>query len=167
MAKPPNSPDPQRLRGLAPSLITVAPSTCVHRIYRGGGDYPVLWNAFRHHGPTTTARFDHHLRDADNKPQPQARGILYLASDVPTAVAEVFQATRTFDPSEDCRWLVSFEIAHQLTDRLALLNLTDTFPLQAGGSMKLINGPTLDAQNCHAAFTTPTNKFTGFTIRRR
>lgn len=86
--------------------------------------------------------------DSAGKPQSQARGILYLASDIPTAVAEVFQANRTLDHAKDRSWLVSFDNVSELT----LLDLTDTFPVLAGGSMKLISGATLYAQNLSRGF---------------
>ncbi len=147
MAKLPNAPDLDRLRELPPDLVTLKAGNRLHRIYYQGGDYPTLWDAFRYFGPTGS-RFDHHEFDADGRPFAQTRGIIYFASDGPTALAEVFQETRTVNREVGRPWLVTIELP---TD-LILLNLIDTFCVQAGGSMKLISGPTVYAQNWSRAF---------------
>ena len=126
---------------LEPSLVRLPAGTRLHRIYRRGGDFPTLWNAFRHFGPTA-ARFDHQEPDARGRGRIQTRGILYAATDIPTALAEVFQARRSINRALDAPWLVSAELATELV----LLDLTDTYPLKAGGSMKLASGPTVYAQ---------------------
>ena len=89
MAKLPRTPDLARLRDTAPSLRVVG-GIRLHRIYERGGAFPTLWNAFRHVGPLS--RFDHHLGLGSDAAEP--RGTLYAAADIPTAVAEFFQATR-------------------------------------------------------------------------
>jgi hypothetical protein len=147
MTKLPNAPDPKRLQALPPSLLSLPAGTPLHRIYRRGGEHPTLWDAFRYYGPTG-ARFDHHRRDAKGRAHEQARGILYFAVDVPTALAEVFQEKRTVNRVAARPWLVSIKLANALS----LLNLTDTFCVQAGGSMKLVSGPTVYAQNWSRAF---------------
>jgi hypothetical protein len=147
MPKLPNSPNLERLRELAPGLILIPAGTTVVRIYQRGGEHPTVWNRLRYFGPTG-ARFDHHLRDEEGRPHVQDRGILYLATDISTSLAEVFQASRTIDREGDKPWLVSFRLACDLS----LLNLTDTFCVQAGGSMKLVSGPKLYAQNWSRAF---------------
>ena len=141
MAKLPNTPDLKRLRELPPSLISLPGGTALHRIYRRAGGYPTLWNDFRYYGPI--ARFDHHRRDGKGRAHEQARGILYFALDIPTALAEVFQERRTVNRTDSQPWLVSIKLANGLS----LLNLTDTFCAQAGGSMKLVSGPVVYAQN--------------------
>jgi hypothetical protein len=147
LAKLPIAPDLERLRSLAPSLLTVHAGTRLHRIYERGGDYPTLWNAFRYFGPTD-ARFDHHLPDDDGHGRVQERGVLYLATDITTAIAEVFQDRRSVNRGNGDPWSVSFVLASELT----LLNLTDTFCVQAGGSMKLTSGPTMYSQNWARSF---------------
>lgn len=147
MAKLPNTPDPARLRDLPPRLITLPAGTQVIRIYRRGGGYPTLWDTFRYFGPTA-ARFDHHEPDAKGPPSGRVRGIMYLAMDGPTALAEAFQEKRTVNRSADQPWLVITTLAVELS----LLNLTGRFCLQAGGSMKLVSGPTIYAQNWSRAF---------------
>jgi len=147
VVKLPIKPDWDRLRGLAPDLFTLRTGTTVHRIYRRGGAHPTLWNAFRYFGPTA-ARFDHQELDEAGNAYEQERGMLYFAVDIPTALAEVFQEKRTINRVMDRPWLVSLRVSCDLT----LLNLTDTYCVRAGGSMKLVSGPTLYAQNWSRAF---------------
>lgn len=119
----------------------------MHRLYRRGGAHPTLWNAFRYFGPTAS-RFDHQERDAAGNAFEQNRGMLYLALDIPTALAEAFQEKRTVNRVTDRPWLVSLRLSCEVT----LLNLTDTYCVRAGGSMKLVSGPTRYAQNWSRAF---------------
>lgn len=147
MAKLPNTPDLDRLRKLAPDLITLKAGTELTRIYRRGGTHPVLWDAFRYHGPTS-ARFDHHEPDPRGKPFDQTRGVIYFAGDGPTALAETFQEKRVVNRHAARPWLVTIELAADLS----LLNLTDRFCVQAGGSMKLVSGPTVYSQNWSRGF---------------
>ena len=141
MAKLPRAPDPDRLRTTDPSLITLTSDQPLQRIYQRGGAYPTLWNSFRHYGPLS--RFDHHLLDKHGAPFQQDRGILYAATDVPTAIAEFFQRNqRRVNRTRHQPWLVSFKLANEI----CLLDLTDTFPIRVGGSMKLMSGPFAHAQ---------------------
>ncbi len=145
--KLPRSPDRQLLRQLTPPVVTVSAGTTVHRIYRRGGPYASTWKSLRYFGPAD-ARFDHHKRDDSGRPFDQARGIIYLAWDIPTALAEVFQVGRFVDRHRNQPWLVSFAIARDLR----LIDLTGTFCVRAGGSMKLVSGPKIYAQNWSRAF---------------
>lgn len=147
MPKLPNTPELERLRDLTPQLTVLPSGTLVHRIYRRGGTHPTRWNEFRFYGPMS-GRFDHHLLDEEGRPHLQARGITYLAWDIPTALAEVYQTNRTVDRSRHRPWLVSFKTANELT----LLDLTDTFAVQAGASMKLLSGPRSVARNWSKGF---------------
>ena len=115
MAKLPRTPDLARLRDTAPSLRVVG-DVRLHRIYERGGNFPTLWNAFRHIGPLS--RFDHHLGLGGDAAKP--RGTLYAAADIPTAVAEFFQATRQINRARRQPWLVSFMLSHEVR----LLDLT-------------------------------------------
>ena len=146
-AKLPRLPDRQLLRQLTPPIVTVSAGMIVHRIYRRGGPYASTWKSLRHFGPAD-ARFDHHKRDESGQPFDQERGIIYLAHDFPTALAEVFQVGRLVDRQRYQPWLVSFDIARDLR----LLDLTGTFCVRAGGSMKLVSGPRIYAQNWSRAF---------------
>ena len=148
MAKLPRRPDSERLRRLAPEIVTLGPETVLHRIYSRGGDHPTLWNAFRRFGPLTS-RFDHHETDADGAPRPQERAILYAALDVPSAFAEVFQHNgRRINRRRREPWLAAF----RLGTPLELLDLCDTFALRAGASMKLHTDTVLVAQRWSRAF---------------
>lgn len=147
MPKLPQNPDLDRLRSLNPALRELTDNELWHRIYRRGGEHPTRWDALRYFGPTD-ARFDHHLRDSRGEPHTQDRGIIYLASDIPTCLAEVFQTNREVDRRDRHPWLASF----RLQSTLAILDLTDTFPVQVGGSMKLVSGPRRYAQNWARGF---------------
>jgi hypothetical protein len=147
MAKLPREPDRDRLRTTEPSLITLGSDQPLHRIYNRGGGHPTLWNTFRYYGPLS--RFDHHLVDDHGDPFLQERGIFYAAADVPTAVAEFFQHNRRrVNRTRNQPWLVSFTLA----DEVRLLNLTESFCLRVGASMKLVSGPWVHAQNWSRGF---------------
>ena len=136
MAKLPRAPDVDRLRATPPSLVTIGPDQPLFRIYKRGGNYPTLWNQFRHYGPLS--RFDHHRTDEENEPRFEDRGVLYAASDLPTALAEFFQHTRRrINRFDQHPWLASFRVPGEVQ----LLNLTDTYCVRAGASMKLVTGP--------------------------
>lgn len=147
MAKLPREPRLERLRATEPSIVTIGSDQTLHRIYHRGGPHPTLWNRFRYYGPLS--RFDHHLVDDHGDPWLQERGILYAATDIPTAMAEVFQRNqRRVNRTRNRPWLVSFTLA----DEVRLLNLTDTFCVRVGASMKLISGPFVHAQNWSRGF---------------
>lgn len=148
MAKLPRQPDRDRLHKLAPDVVTLPAGTELHRIYFRGGSHPTRWSALRHFGPTS-ARFDHHLPDTEGRGQLEERGATYLAPDILTCLAEVFQETlRTIQRARRSPWLVSFPLASDLQ----LLDLTGTFALRAGASQKLMSGPVSYAQNWARGF---------------
>lgn len=141
MAKLPRAPDVERLRATPPSLMTIGPNLPLHRIYKRGGEHPTLWNTFRNFVPLS--RFDHHLLDDNGDAHLQDRGVLYAATDIPTAVAEYFQRNnRRINRFRDKPWLASFRLPGQVQ----LLNLSDTFCVRVGASMKLMSGPFANAQ---------------------
>lgn len=147
MSKLPEAPDLDRLRETPPSLITIGPDRSLYRIYKRGGDCPTLWNSFRRYGPLS--RFDHHLTDEDNNAQQQDRGVLYAATDIPTVVAEFFQRNRRrINRFRHRPWLASFT----LPGEILLLNLTDTFCIRVGASMKLTTGPFAHTQSWSQGF---------------
>jgi len=137
MAKLPNPPAVAALRLIPPQLRTLHRGTKLWRLFLAAGAHPTTWNAFRSHGPTRS-RFDHHLPP----PRLQARKILYAARDVTTCFAEFFQATRTIDRRSDRPRLVEFELKRDIQ----LLDLTGTWPTQAGASMAINSGPRPRAQ---------------------
>lgn len=132
MAKLPNPPDPARLPAHGADVRVVPQGTALFRVYFLGGSYPGSWNGFRHYGPTN-ARFDHHLPPA----RVQTRGIMYLADQPVTCLAEVFQAKRRIDPTTSQPMLVLMNVARDLD----LLDLTGYWPTRAGASMAISTGP--------------------------
>ena len=139
MTKLPRRPDPERLRRTEPDVRTLPASTTLYRIYSRGGPHPTSWNTFRRFGPVRS-RFDHHEPDADGLPVIQDRSILYAALDIPTAFAEVFQhGGRVIDRRDRAPWIAAFDTGEPLD----LLDLTDTFALRAGASMKLMTDSVL------------------------
>ncbi len=145
--KLPHTPDRGRLRQLTPAILTLRAGTLLHRVYRRGGAYRSAWNTLRDFGPTN-ARFDHHRRGPAGAPERQDRAVGYYAGDIPTALAEMFQAGRFIDRYRDQPWLASFRLVRDVR----LLDLSGTFALQAGASMKLVSGPRGWSRNWSRAF---------------
>jgi hypothetical protein len=102
-------------------------------VYFRAARHPVAWNTFRFFGPTD-ARFDHHPRPQRVHPD---RGIMYLARQPRTAIAEVFQRRRTVNAGRGAPWLVGFEVVRELR----VLDLTGLWPTRAGASMNITSGP--------------------------
>lgn len=123
---------PLELESIRPEWREAPAGTLLWRIYARGGDQPGVWDGFRRHGPVRSARFDHHLPP----PHEQERAILYAALDIPTCVAEVFQARRTINRARDEPWLVAF----RTTAPLRLLDLDSAWPTRAGASMAIASG---------------------------
>jgi len=117
---------------LPPRIKSLARGAVLWRIYHRGGAHPAARNRFRHFGPVSTMRFDHHSLPA----REQSRGIVYAALRVYTCFAEVFQETRTIERHRGGPWLVGLELARSV----ALLDLTGAWPTQAGASMALSSG---------------------------
>ncbi|MFY9826300.1 MAG: RES family NAD+ phosphorylase [Thermoanaerobaculia bacterium] len=135
MSKLPNP--PRDLARISPELLRLPAGTELWRLYKRGGRHPVSWNTFRTFGPLKTSRFDHHLPDKGGGPRLQDRGIYYAAAEIDTCLAELFQDTRTIDRESEEVTLVGFE----LRQAVELLDLTGTWPTQAGASMVLSSGP--------------------------
>lgn len=102
------------------------------RVHFRGGTHPSGWDELRYYGPLGS-RFD---------PQPvgQARvgpeGVAYAATSVPTALAEVFQTSRTIHLTRQDPWLAGWEP----TRELVLLDLTGQWPLRIGASHAINTG---------------------------
>lgn len=147
MTKLPRHPDLATLAALEPDIGTVPAGTQLFRIYRRGGAHPTRWSELRYFGPTS-ARFDHHLPDANGAPTIGERGISYVSSSVTTALAEVFQVDRAVDTVRGEPWLVGFELARDVN----CLDLSGAFALRAGASMQLVSGPRSISQNWSRGF---------------
>lgn len=132
MAKFPEPPPASVLTNIRAAHHVLSAGTPLWRLYSRRGAHPRAWNVFRSYGPLADMRFDHH----EEPVREQARGILYAASLGPICVAEFFQADRTIDRFGGEPWLVGFSVRRAIT----LLDLTGTWPTQAGASMALSSG---------------------------
>ena len=136
MVKLPHPPDPGSLRrlGLASGdVVQVDPTIRLWRIHRTTGTHVLSWNELRHYGPLPGRRFEPH----DPPPHEQVKAVLYLALDVVTCLAEVFQHTRLVDRHAGTPYLT----AMQLTRTVRLLNLAGSWPTRAGASQNINSGP--------------------------
>lgn len=135
MPKLPEPPAAEELRRrLEPDVAVLPAGALLFRVYFVGTPHPSSWDGFRRFGPVGTARFDHH-------PEPprlhEDFGILYLAAEVKTCVAEVFQEKRVVDVRSGEPWLVAFRLARAVR----LLSLRGDWPTRAGASMNINSGP--------------------------
>ncbi len=146
MPKVPRKPSLARLRQLQPDIKIIKVGSILWRIYFRASRHPTRWHDLRHVGPID-ARFDHHLGD---EPTLQDRAILYAADNPLTCFAEVFQKTRVINRWHKDPWLVGFAI----NKTLRLLDLTGSFPTQAGASMGLMTGSRSIARSWAQAFYT-------------
>lgn len=85
----------------------------------------------RTYGPTTS-RFDPH----EEPPRDQARGVLYAAGSLPTAIVEFFAPTRTIERSRGEPLIASFRLMRSAR----LLDLTSGWPTRAGASQAISSG---------------------------
>jgi hypothetical protein len=131
--KLPPPPGRSRLRGLGPDVVAVAPHTVLWRVQPTTGPHVARWDELRRFGPVAGGRFDPH----EPPPREQAEGVQYLALDLPTALAEHFQATRVVDRLRRHPAVVAW----RPTRTLELCDLTGGWPLRAGGSHVVNTGP--------------------------
>ncbi len=146
MAKLPLPPPPERLRALRPVTRVLGAGTSLARIGFASGRHPSAWNQFRYWGPTT-ARFDHHQRNARGLPHRQDRGVLYAARLAQTCLAEVYQSSRVVDVHRHHPYLAVWTLAADLI----LLDLTGVFATRMGASTAIHSGPRPRAQLWAAA----------------
>ena len=130
--KLPLPPNPKELEFQPEHLRVVTVETVLWRVHRTSGEHIVPWNQLRHWGPAPTMRFDPH----DPPARVQDRGVSYAALSVPTALAEVFQRTRMINTRRGSPYLTAWSPARGLT----LLDLTGTWPIQAGASYAINSG---------------------------
>lgn len=117
------------------TILEVSPETVLWRVHDTVGEHVTPWNALRHYGPVATCRFDpHDPRAGSGKPQ----GVSYQALDVPTALAERYQVTRTVvRRGRGAAHLTAWRPARTVR----LLDLTGTWPIRAGASHVVNTGP--------------------------
>ena len=99
------------------------------RIHRTVGEHVLAWNRLRTHGPLAIMRWEPH-------PEPrgeQLEAVLYAATDLGSAVAEVFRTTRLLDTISD----MPQASAWQPTRPLRLLDLTEGWALRNGAAAAL------------------------------
>lgn len=130
--KLPLPPDPEELVFPPEHLRVISVAAVLWRIHRTSGDHIVPWNRLRYWGPASTMRFD----PQEPAPRPQDRGVSYAALTVPAALAEVFQRTRVINTRRGSPYLTAWSPARPLT----LLDLTGTWPIQAGASHAINTG---------------------------
>jgi hypothetical protein len=132
-------------------VLAVASHTVLWRIHATAGEHVTPWNQMRHFGPLPGCRFDPH----DPPPHEQAAGVLYLAIDVATCVAEVYQLGRAVNRHERSPYLTGL----RLTRTVRLLDLSGTWPTRAGASQAINSSGRRDvtrgwARSIHQAFPT-------------
>ncbi|HEV8055113.1 MAG TPA: RES family NAD+ phosphorylase [Nocardioidaceae bacterium] len=132
MAKLPLPPSPSQLRRIGVELRPESAHTVFWRVHHTMGSHVVPWNALRRYGPVARCRFDPHEPPARD----QAVGVCYLAADVPTALAEFCQLTRTVNVRRKAPHLTGLSVARPLQ----LLDLTGRWPLRAGASQAINTG---------------------------
>lgn len=113
-------------------LFTLDIRALLWRVHPTTGTYVLPWNKLRCHGPTPS-RFD----PQPEPPRLSVRGVSYASTDIATALAEVFQATRAIDTVTAGRHLTGWSPIRPLR----LLDLTGDWPLRHGASQVLTSGP--------------------------
>jgi hypothetical protein len=130
--KLPSPPRTDTLRELGADVVAVAPHTVLWRVQPTNGPHVVAWDELRHFGPVPGGRFDPHR----SPPREQREGVQYLAVDLPTALAEHFQATRVVDR----RRRAPAVVAWRPTRTLELCDLTGSWPVRVGASHVINTG---------------------------
>ncbi len=132
MVKLPLPPEPGELQFPPEHDRLLDTAAVLWRVHRTNGEHVVAWDQLRYWGPAATMRFDPH----EPPPHEQSRGVSYSALSFPTALAEVFQRTRVVNTRRGTPYLTAWSPVHPLT----LLDLTGTWPIQAGASHAIITG---------------------------
>jgi hypothetical protein len=132
-------------------VLAVASHTVLWRVHATTGEHVVQWNRMRHFGPLVGCRFDPH----EPPPHEQPAGVLYLAIDVASCIAEVYQATRVVNRLDRAPYLTGL----RLTRTVRLLDLHGTWPTRAGASQAINSTGRRDvtrgwARAIHQAFPT-------------
>jgi len=146
--KLPDRPDLPVLAASNPEFHTVETSTVLWRIHRTTGSHVMPWNELRAYGPISTCRFDPHP-DGPPRLHPGA-GVLYTASALPTALAEVYHMTRVIDLVTGSPAATGFLLRRPVR----LLDLTGDWPLRAGASHVINTGRRAATRTWARAFQT-------------
>lgn len=128
-------PDPAKIASVAAAVVTVDQD--VWRLHTPAGDYPLRWDELRGFGPLPSARFDPWLPPPhDREADPVSSGVGYFAFDIPTSLAEVYQARRTVDRGGGVQ-LTAFTPVRPLH----VLDLRGDWPIAIGASHLINSGP--------------------------
>lgn len=103
------------------------------RIHRTSGTHVTAWNEHRRFGPLTSMRFDPHPESSDGPSFHSTAGVHYSATDVATAVAEVFQRGRAVDMLAGRPMLTGWTPVRPLL----LLDLGGSWALRHGAAQSL------------------------------
>lgn len=136
MPKLPLPPVPDRLVELGlheGDVVAVAPHTVLWRVHATTGAHVLPWNRLRGFGPVPAGRFDPHPEPAGDTAD---EGVLYLAVDIVTALAEVYQVTRLVSRRRGSPYLTGL----RLTRTVHLLDLSGSWPTRAGASQAISAG---------------------------
>lgn len=126
-------PDVSALRALGYEAHVIPAATVLWRIHYTASAHVVPWNRLRTWGPVASSRWEPHpLPEGDASPL----GAAYLAEDVRTCLAEVFQLTRFVDVDRDAPYVTAFRTTRDLT----LVDLTGDWLLPAGASAQVAFG---------------------------
>lgn len=135
----PPSPGAAALAAIDPEVHVHRADASLPRVWFAGSRHPSGFAHFRTFGPTTS-RFDHHLPAPDGAPVSGDRGILYAVEEgeeaFATALAEVFQGTRTIELRAEAP-IVSLFAARR---DLRLLDLTGHWATRVGASAAISSG---------------------------
>lgn len=123
---------PQRLVAEPDDVITH--TGVLWRAHRTTGEHVPAWNALRTFGPLPSMRWDPH---PGSQPGPHAEGVVYAATEVATALAEVFQTTRVIDTRAGAPRLTAWKPVRPLR----LLDLSGTWLIRNGASAALLSAP--------------------------
>lgn len=125
---------PDELRRSPPDIETVETGRVLWRVHFTTTRHPVAWNELRAFGPLPSARWDPHPLPSGAA---SGEGVAYLAFDVPTCLAEVFQETRTVDVDRG----TPYATAMRLTRDIRLVDLRTPWFLRVGASAATALGP--------------------------
>ncbi|MBC7593061.1 MAG: RES family NAD+ phosphorylase [Kineosporiaceae bacterium] len=120
-----------------PSEFTTNPSHLrsfngrLWRVYRTVGAHAVNWDELRHFGPVAGMRFDPHPLPQSVNPE---IGVMYTATDMVTALGEVYQNGREITRAVGGATLVAWDPSRVLT----LLDLTTTWPVLNGAAASIM-----------------------------
>lgn len=133
-AKPPQQP-PNDLAARRPSWHTWPVTAPLWHIANTSGPYATRFGVMRSFGPLASARFDPHPPPPQNHPTER---VLYVATDLVTALAERFQNGREIRCHQPTDPIV---YSWKPTHPLRLLDVTGVSALRLGASQLLSTGP--------------------------